>query len=272
MVNNTRNILLIGKTGSGKSTLANVITGTNEFKESSGSVSETKEIQIGEKEIGGVRYRVIDTVGISDTKMSDWEVLHQLAKISSSVGEDGLSRIFFLTKNGKFEEEEKSIYNVLEKFIFDADIAKYTIVVRTHFPGFRNRQKCEEERKEMLKSNKGFKEVIRGFERAICVDNPSIDVNDEDERESNKRKRNRSETILEDYLANIPQDENKYRPTNLDRLNKVINVKEDTKIEIVKKTLQHITEINPDFPKKEEIQKELSQMENYIQVSKISKK
>ncbi|CAG8586570.1 8976_t:CDS:2 [Paraglomus occultum] len=228
------------KTGSGKSTLANVITGTNEFKESSGSVSETKEIQIGEKEISGVRYRVIDTVGISDTKMSDWE-------------------------GGKFEEEEKSTYSFLEKFIFDADIAKYTIVVRTHFPGFRNRQKCEEEKKEMLKSNKGFKEVIRGLEGAICVDNPSIDVNDEDERESNKRKRNRSEVILEDHLANIPQDDNKYRPTNLDRLNKVINVREDTKIETVKKTLQHITEIDPDFPKKEEIQKQLSQIESYIQ-------
>lgn len=42
---NTKMILLIGRSGRGKSTLANVVTNTNNFKESSSSVSETKKVQ-----------------------------------------------------------------------------------------------------------------------------------------------------------------------------------------------------------------------------------
>jgi len=41
----TKKILLIGRTGSGKSTLANVLSGTDNFKESASFVSETRKIQ-----------------------------------------------------------------------------------------------------------------------------------------------------------------------------------------------------------------------------------
>ena len=50
---NIKNILLIGRTGGGKSTLANTLINQNNnfeevFKESAGSVSETKQVQIKE--------------------------------------------------------------------------------------------------------------------------------------------------------------------------------------------------------------------------------
>jgi len=63
-----RNIILIGRTGQGKSTLANVITGTNQFKESDKGVSETKSAQEEILEDEGVKYRIVDTIGIGDTQ------------------------------------------------------------------------------------------------------------------------------------------------------------------------------------------------------------
>jgi len=79
-MNNTKIILLIGRSGRGKSTLANVITNTNEFKESPSSVSETKKIQLGDFKEEEINYQIIDTPGIGDTKMSDKEVLDVIAE------------------------------------------------------------------------------------------------------------------------------------------------------------------------------------------------
>src|SRR5689334_15952495 len=144
----TRNILLIGRTGNGKSTLANVlIGGENKFKESSKSVSETQGIQTGKFEIGGVNYQVIDTVGIGDTALSRQQVLYKIAEVSHSI-RDGLNQIFFVT-NGRFTEAEREAFDLLGEVIFDKEFVKYTTIVRTNFPEFRDRRKCEEDREEM---------------------------------------------------------------------------------------------------------------------------
>src|ERR1051325_9173784 len=74
------NILLLGRTGTGKSTLANVIGNTSEFGESSGSISKTKEFQSYDFKQGGTKYRVVDTVGIADTKLTTQKVLYQLGE------------------------------------------------------------------------------------------------------------------------------------------------------------------------------------------------
>src|SRR3954454_554174 len=137
-------ILLIGRSGRGKSTLANVVTNTNNFKESSGSVSETKEVQFEQfvDESKQINYAIIDTPGIGDTKMSDNEVLNIIAK-AVYLGKDGISQVFFVN-DGRFDQYEMATYDLLRTIIFDENITKHTTIIRTRFPSFKKPDKCQE--------------------------------------------------------------------------------------------------------------------------------
>src|SRR4051794_6992500 len=100
---NTKKILLIGRSGRGKSTLANVITGLkNKFKESGSSASETKKIQFEKFADKATDYLIIDTPGIGDTKMSDNEVLDIIAE-AVYLARDGISQVLFVI-GGRFDQ------------------------------------------------------------------------------------------------------------------------------------------------------------------------
>ena len=84
-----RTIILIGSTGNGKSTIANVISDTNSFKESEEGVSETRSIDIKSFKIESenIEYRIIDTIGIGDTRFSEREVLIRIAEAADAIKE-----------------------------------------------------------------------------------------------------------------------------------------------------------------------------------------
>src|SRR4051812_8755691 len=108
----TKTILLIGRSGRGKSTLANVMVGAeNKFKESSGSASETRNIQREEfkDEKNNINYLVIDTPGIGDTKLKDNEVLDIIAEAVYLV-RGGVSQVLFVV-DGRFDQSEMATYN-----------------------------------------------------------------------------------------------------------------------------------------------------------------
>src|SRR5437763_10342421 len=146
---NNKIILLIGRSGRGKSTLANVVTNTDKFKESTGSVSETRKIQLGDFKENNLDYQIIDTPGIGDTKFKENEVLDIIAEAVYRA-KDGVGQVFFVT-NGRFDQYEMATYDLLRTIIFDQDITKHTTIVRTRFPEFRDKDKCEEDINLMTK-------------------------------------------------------------------------------------------------------------------------
>jgi AIG1 family len=219
-----RNVILIGRTGGGKSTLGNVLVNKNGefesvFKESGRSISKTRvikeelvEIDIERDGSEKVEYRIIDTIGVGDTKLTPQGVLMRLAEIADRVKKEGLNQILFVTQ-GRFTKDEIEAYDLLSSIIFDKEVLKYTTVVRTNFPEFYDKDECEEDRRELREENAELAHIL-GSVNIVYVDNPpmkglpsALKVAKETREESRKR--------MFTYLATRRGN---YRPSNIDEL------------------------------------------------------
>jgi len=233
-----KTILLIGSTGKGKSTLANVISNTNKFKESGGSTSETREIQ---KEVfteSDIDYAIIDTVGLSDTKVSRNEVLDKIAE-AVYLSREGISQVLFVI-DGRFDQKEIANYDLLRTIIFDDKIVDYTTIVRTRFESFENKEKRKDDIVSMLKESKELKEIITSCQqRIIHVNNPSLNLipasnEDKSRREkredkitSRKESRKASRECLIEHLKKVCQN-GFYKPEKLKQLSsEIVDYMED---------------------------------------------
>jgi len=227
------NILLIGRTGSGKSTLANVLSNSHEFKESPYGAGETREIQIKEFAYRGVKYRVIDTPGIGDTKLNPEEVLDKIAE-AAYYAREGINQILFVTR-GRFDKDEVDAYKLTKAIFTDKEETnEYITVVRTDFVKFKKEEECEEDIRKMINNGGELSEVIKEtYKRAkiIHVNNPLLDVEKEKKWIENVKERKISRTALLNYL-----EENCceiYKPHSLEELNAKIGnyMKEKEKLE-----------------------------------------
>ncbi|CAG8610849.1 9583_t:CDS:1 [Ambispora leptoticha] len=213
----TKNIILIGRTGNGKSTLANVLTNSNEFTESAGSTSETRGIQIEEFEEAidtsgeqKIKYKVIDTVGIGDTRLTTQGVLYRLAEASYHIKE-GLNQILFVT-NGRFTKEEINTFGLLKSVIFDKRVAEYTTIVRTNFPDFEDQNECDNDQQKLRNENESLFNIL-GACKIIYIDNPPLKGRS---AATNRDIREESRKRLLIYLATC---QGIYKPENLDAMN-----------------------------------------------------
>ncbi|CAG8613543.1 1684_t:CDS:2 [Ambispora gerdemannii] len=178
--------------GNGKSTLANVLTNSDEFTESAGSISEARGIQIKEFE---------ERIDLSDDQTSR----------SSYHIKEGLNQILFVT-NGRFTKEEINTFGLLRSVIFDTKVAAYTTIVRTNFPEFEDQDECDKDQLNLQNENDAIFKILRAS-RVIYIDNPPLkgrSVN------TNREIREESRRILLTHLATC---QGIYRPENLDDMN-----------------------------------------------------
>jgi GTP-binding protein EngB required for normal cell division len=171
----TKNILIIGKTGNGKSTLANVLANTSSFAESSGSTSQTKSVQAQVFEHQQQAYQVIDTLGLSDTSLTEKEVLLKIAEIAEYLQDGNLCQVLFVIDK-RISKEEREVYRLLQEVILaDNDTKNLVTLVRSNFVGFEDQTAINQDL-EHIKQQPALAEILTNSRDIIYLNNPSLDT------------------------------------------------------------------------------------------------
>ncbi|XP_062507130.1 uncharacterized protein LOC134183564 [Corticium candelabrum] len=222
-----RTVLLIGRTGNGKSACSNVIAGCDPsnsesqlFKESDGCGSETKVIHVETvtftQSHNNYAIKIVDTIGLGDTDLSETEVLKCLANVCT-VCKEGINVVFFVVGR-RMTKEEADAWDIIWKIIFTADICKFTTLIRTQFPKFMEPVRVAADSDALTKCEKGSR-VMKKVKKIIHVDNPPSDY------PTSQATRTQSRELL---LAEIIMRDEVYKPPQLDDVNeRVSNYCED---------------------------------------------
>jgi hypothetical protein len=136
-----------------------------------------------------------------------------LFKIGQGIhsAKEGINQIIFVV-NGRFTPEQIKAFNKFKNFISESKVAEFITIIRTNFKDFRNQEKLEADRENLLNESQELREIINSCKDFIYVDNPPMPVIEEDDSEDEKenkkirasageKKRKESRERVLDYLA-----------------------------------------------------------------------
>jgi hypothetical protein len=150
-------VVLVGTTGNGKSTTGNTLAGRDCFSASDGFESQTRHCFVEDYEYAGEAWRVVDTIGLSDTEIASEEVLNRFSSFSDQAP-DGVDAFLYVVRLGRFENEH---HRALQAFVTNCgeDVLKRTILVFTHCPYSVGEMQQRLEQQQNHKLQKWFKRV-----------------------------------------------------------------------------------------------------------------
>nr|CAG8626484.1 418_t:CDS:2 [Entrophospora candida] len=229
----------------GKSTLANVISNSKNYDVSHRSVSSTKDTNIHNYTVDGKVYKIVDTVGIGDTKMTPKEVVSKLVMTAEAI-KYGINQVLFVT-SGRFTDVEIENFETLQSVAFDKSIFEYTTIVRTSFPDFEDDAECENDYQDMTSENDNLSQLVKSCKKVIYVDNPPITFRtkqgvEETRKESRKR-----------LLAYLSTCTKVYMP---EKLQKIVDEKINDYMTLKEKLQHEINDLRQQLNKADEIRHE----------------
>ena len=155
---------------------------------------------------------------------------------------------------GRFTPEEAETFNILKEILFDEEITKFTTIVRTNFPKFRKKEECSKDLQILIEESKTIKEIIESCNGIIYVDNPSLEVDEEEVKEAYLKRRDDSRINLLNHLNSFKcQGCYKPYPKTWDRVHLKVG-------SYIKK--KRSLEVSLSSSNNEQMKKEIKNMEN----------
>lgn len=206
-----RNIVILGKTGAGKATIANVIVDHPMFNVSTSveGITRSARDSTASYESDDFKYNIklIDTVGVEDTKFRRQHLLHEITSFLKTI--DCIHLIIFVFKNSRFTKEDSEAFGYIAD-VFEPVIKDISLLVITCCEVLskdaRNRLVVDFETKQSTKNiadvvkNKGIEPV--GFPNLETVRAPLIPIYKESVKEDSEKLRK----IVKSCTKSVSQD------------------------------------------------------------------